>query len=661
MPDETPPANYHALLIGVDAYRRAPLGGCVNDIDAVERVLLGTGMAAVKERIRIRRLASPVAGSGHDPTSAPPATLDNVRAALAALGSPEVAAGDRVFIYFAGHGARVPMIGAGGRRFHREALVPADYDPDSHQPRMLYDYELNALLQNIVHQTRSVTLVLDCCHAAGATREGAPARDRQPRYIDLSHLPALPDPAPASRGSAEPAVSAFGAVEDCHVVAACLAHELAQEERGPDLARRGLLTSAFLAALESAAGDLTALTWARIWQAMYAQVQDRNPWQHPTMIGNLARAVFGGPPVTGDAGFTVSQTGTTYRIAAGTLAGITQDAEIAIYGERPPFFPPLGSPADDEARVGLLRVTRADRATATAAAIGTSFELPPATRGRLVKAGSAARLTCTLVGADPSVVRALEAKIAPSPLVELVQAPIKPDVRLEQRGGRWMIIDSVHGGGDDGPVLFALQPAELDCARAVLEHYHAYARPLRMAERASDLPCGLRLEVLTCPADRQLATAEAQAANLPEAPTRGAGTYALLSGARVCFRVHNDSLHRLRVTLLNSAGSGRVQLLGDEVIDAGRFHVFWARSNLGSPFQMSPPPNTTQCIDRMVAIGRTDVASDLSHLRVDKSFAQVIQRTRDAGEDRDIGGADEPIEHWTAAQAIIETRDPRRP
>jgi hypothetical protein len=224
-----------------------------------------------------------------------------------------------------------------------------------------------------------------------------------------------------------------------------------------------------------------------------------------------------------------------------------------------------------------------------------------------------------------------------------------------------MVIDSVHGGGDDGPVLFALQPAELDCARAVLEHYHAYARPLRLAERACDLPGGLQLEVLTCPADRQLAAAEAQAASLPEAPTRGTGTYTLLSGARVCFRVRNESIHRLRVTLLNSAGSGRVQLLGDEVIDGHRFHVFWARGALGAPFQMSPPPNTTQCIDRMVVIGRTAMDSDLGHLRVDKSFAQVIQRTRDAGYDRDIGGADEPIEHWTAAQAIIETRDPRRP
>ena len=203
MPDQIPPANYHALLIGVDGYRRAALGGCVNDIDAVERVLLSAGMGAVSERMRIRRLASPVSGASRNAATAPPATLDNVRTALTALGSPEVSAGDRVFIYYAGHGARVPVTGASGRRFHREALVPVDYDADPQQPRLLYDYELNALLQKIVARTRSVTLVLDCCHSAGATREGAASRDRQPRYIDLSNLPALPDPAPASRGNAE--------------------------------------------------------------------------------------------------------------------------------------------------------------------------------------------------------------------------------------------------------------------------------------------------------------------------------------------------------------------------------------------------------------------------------------------------------------------------
>jgi hypothetical protein len=664
MPDQTPPASYHALLIGVDGYRRAPLGGCVNDIDAVERVLLGTGMAAVKARIRIRRLASPASGASRNTATAPPATLDNVRAALAALGSPEVAAGDRVFIYYAGHGARVQVTASDGRRFHREALVPVDYDADPLRPQLLYDHELNGLLNDIVARTRSVTLVLDCCHSAGATREGGASRDRQTRHVDFSNLPPLPDPAPASHGGTQPG-AAFGAVEDCHVVAACLGHELAYEQRGPGDTRHGLLTGAFLAALEdSAASDLTTLTWARIWQAMYARVQDHNPWQHPSMIGNPARAVFAGPPVNGDSGLVVTGAGTQYRIAAGTLAGVTEEAEVAIYGERPPDFPPLGSRADHDARIGLLRVTSAGRAAAIAEALEPSFVVPAGARGRVVKAGRAARLTCTLVpdrGGDASVVRMLEAQIAQSPLVDLVKPPIDPEVRLDQRGSRWMITDSVHGGGDDGPVLFDLRPAELDCARAVLEHYHAYARPLRMAARASDLPGRLQLDVLSYPADRLFTAAEAQAANLPDAPTRGTGTYALQSGARVCFRVRNASTHRLRVTLLNSAASGKVQLLGDEIIDAGRFHVFWARGNLGSPFQMSPPPNAAQCIDRMVAIGRTDVASDLDHLRVDKSFAQVIQRTRDAGEDRDIDGADQPVEHWTSAQAIIETCAPRRP
>jgi hypothetical protein len=77
---------------------------------------------------------------------------------------------------------------------------------------------------------------------------------------------------------------------------------------------------------------------------------------------------------------------------------------------------------------------------------------------------------------------------------------------------------------------------------------------------------------------------------------------------------------------------------------------------------MSPPAGTTQGIDRMVAIGRTAMAHDLSYLRVDRSFAQVTQRTRsseDTRGNRDIDGElpsnVAPIDHWTAAQIVIKT------
>src|SRR5271166_5334553 len=118
--------DYHVLLIGIDAYGVKPLHGCVNDIDAIQRLLLGDRVAIPKESIQ--RLASPHPGCRHETTvDSAPATLANMRAALESLGSGKVKENDRVFIYYSGHGARTRVSSAAGA-FDREALVPVDFD-----------------------------------------------------------------------------------------------------------------------------------------------------------------------------------------------------------------------------------------------------------------------------------------------------------------------------------------------------------------------------------------------------------------------------------------------------------------------------------------------------------------------------------------------------
>jgi hypothetical protein len=102
--------TYHVLLIGVDAYPIKPLSGCVNDIDAVQRLLLGdrVGIPAAS----IQRLASPHPGTKHETTvPSDPATLDNLRRALGrlALEVPRGEGDHHVFIYYSGHGTRVPV------------------------------------------------------------------------------------------------------------------------------------------------------------------------------------------------------------------------------------------------------------------------------------------------------------------------------------------------------------------------------------------------------------------------------------------------------------------------------------------------------------------------------------------------------------------------
>jgi hypothetical protein len=505
-------ATYHVLLIGIDDYPGHELKGCVNDIDAVQRVLLGPQLGIPSERIR--RLASPLPGTTHETTIAEqPATYANIHAALSELGSERIQPGDRVFIYYSGHGKRVVVVGLDGPTFQREALVPVDFEATSGPDAFLYDFELNRLLAAIAQRTSSVVVMLDCCHAAGATRGGAVrsfdrgARDREP----------IADPArarSATRGPAAGDRAGDGAASatTCQVVSASLANELSVEQ-DHDGVRNGVFTSAFVAVLRDAGADLRLLTWDRIWHAMQSKVLQLRLGQHPRMDGSLQRRVFGGPPVDADAGLWLCRDGDGYQIAAGTMADLTPGTELAIYGPEPARFPRLGSTADAVARLGVVRVTEARIAVARATAIGPAFELPAGARGRVIKAGASSRLRCAVIPADA----AIEAELSRSQVLELAGADPRAPVRLVRRGARWDLIDDPHATGDDAPVLCAVEAGDAIGARAVLEHYVRYSLPLRVAARAVDLSGELELRLLRCPDDRPIPPDQAQDPALSEA------------------------------------------------------------------------------------------------------------------------------------------------
>lgn len=649
--------KYHVLLVGIDAYVKKPLRGCVNDIDAIQRLLLGPGVGLAATSIQ--RLASPHAGARHEtriPSS--PATLANLRAALAELGTAKVAPGDRVFIYYSGHGFRFAGTST-ERAVHREALAPAD----CHAGHLLWDHQLNELVRAITKRTRSVTLVLDACHAAGLTRGAPPGLIA--RCLEPDDVPR----AATSVRDAECTTSATTAglgrgMGDCHVVSACLDHEQAYESRGGDGVIHGLLTRALIRALialtETSGADLRTLSWARIWHLVCDHVERERPAQHVWMSGNAGRAVLAGPPVDADPGLwvTAGESG-EFRVAAGTLAGVTPGARIAIYGERPPRFPPVGSGRDLAARLPtLLQVVTAERATATARAERQPFTLPPGARGRMVRAGANERLRVAMRPHHAQLARAL----ARSRLLELTDSR-SAQVRLHRRQAAWAVTDELHAGTADSPALVTLELGQLHAARNVLEHYARYALPLQIAARASDWSGALQLSVLVCPG-YALTAAAAQEAELPEATGLGRGTYDLPAGTPMAFRVHNRSPWDLRVSLVNCAPSGRVLILGDHAIVADSAHVFWSKGNLGEPFVIVPGAGSSQCIDRLLAIGRAAMGTSLDFLRVDQSFHEIIARTwsakKDAAQGDDPGGLP-PLAQWTATQVVIRTRrTPRR-
>ncbi len=672
MDETTEQGAYHVLLIGIDAYEHKPLKGCVNDIDSVQRLLLERAKIPAD---RITRLVSPHSDYVSPMTvEARAATLENIVAALARLGSDDVAATDRVFIYYAGHGTRLEVDDGGTAAFRgtfsrfREALVPVDGSLIG--PTVLFDHELNELLANITKRTRAVTVVLDCCHSSGATRSLEPSGGNT-RFIDLSEDGGVPGPVTISddraqlvsaavRSQAPTAVDSADSahVEDCQIVAACLNHELAKEtpkKLAEGEQRGGLLTRSLIAALTEIPDDeLTTATWGRFWNQVRAKVETdpETPEQHSWISGGLAREWLAGLPNDGDVGLGIERTqgqANEYLINAGTIAGVTTGARIAVYGLEPFKFPTLGTADDEAARVGsLLEVTEASPASAKAVAMGEPFDLPVGARGRLVQAGEAERLRCAVVPDDPAIVAALRE----SDLLE-VTTNERATARLErQEDGTWVLTDDVHGARPGDPVLARFRPDEIvGEARRVVEHYLRYAGPIRMAQRCGDLPNALEITLLDCPKEKQSdgKIPDSEIANLPELTRESDGSYALREGQDYCIRIRNTSREQLLVHLFNSDASGKVGLLGQQEIDGNVEQHFWLDSETGVPLYNEVPVGD-QCIDRFVAIGTTDEKADLKYLVETGEFR--------GGTTRAVGGRRQPAppaEQWTAVSLILRT------
>jgi hypothetical protein len=639
--------RHHILLIGIDAYDGGgSLTGCVNDIDAVQRFLLDrVGVPPA----HIRRLAAPRTGALHETDVAEELPLlDTMRAALERLGTDEVSPEDRVFIYYSGHGTQCIVSDGGGHRFAREALLPKD-KKHGLENRLLFDWELNTLIARIATRTSAVTVVLDCCNSGGATRDfDVAATEGVDRFWPTPEISLAAGTNPPT-GSVRGVASALGSLQRCQVIAACRDDQRARESGGEAGIPNGELTRALVTQLAAVpATEVQDLRWGRIWRSVEAAVRDANPRQSPWLSGRFGRRVFGfGPDDDTDPGYAVVQVPAGYRVDAGTLAGVTVDAEIGVYGSAPPAFPPLGSAQDLAARKGTIRVVRAERASSEAE-VTAPFVLPEAPRGRLVRAGRNASLRVALAPNDAG----LAEQLAASPLIELVE-PEQAELTLTRRAdGGWALVDDVHGAGQnaDEPVLAVIPADRLDMARAAVEHYHAYSAPLRLARACRDLPSLLRLWLLDCN-DAALTAEEAQDPDLPQVQPGAHAPYEIEVGDRVCFVVENAAGVALSVALFDCAPSGRVLLLGEKRLPPLATHVFWFGDTLGTPFVASLPDGARVGVDRIAAIAATRPDVSLRYLGRSQTFAEILTPPlRGEPRFRDLGGAEEPpAETWTSA------------
>jgi hypothetical protein len=648
------PSELHVLLIGIDAYDGGgSLRGCVNDVDAIQAILLDRLKVPAE---RVTRLVSPRSAADQDTRiegSLP--TLAAITGELDRLASDQVKPTERVFIYYSGHGTQLILEDDEGRRFPREAILPKDKvrGPDT---IVLPDWELNAAIARIGARCHSATIVLDCCCSAGATR----ALDLDTGTTRFWPSPDVQRITQADNGfqtTTRGVSDGLAGIENCQVVAACEADQKAKEADF-DGRMMGHLSRSLCELLEARElGDLPRLRWGQIWRQVEAAVVDRNPEQRPWLSTGFARTVFGGDTDdNGDTGFAVVQHGDRYELDVGSLAGVTTGARLAIYGPDPVTFPALGSAADQAARKGTVLVESAARAACTATP-EAPFALPEAARGRLVAPGVDAKLAVVLVSPDAAADNDVAAALRESPFVELVSDTREADLELHRLSAGWALADDLHGPGPSDPHFPLVPHGRPDLLREVVELYYRYRAPLRMANACRDLPTLLRLALLRCD-QHQLPEATAQTVTLPEVPGSDRARYDIAEGALICIAVENRSDRGLYVTLLDAAASGRVLRLGTSQIPARGRQRFWFNNQIGTPFGVSLPPGQSLGVDRFVAIGTTVAGVDLGHLQQVTSFADHIEKPRESKQPRDVGAPPEPppVEQYTSAVAAMWVR-----
>ncbi|HEU4710815.1 MAG TPA: caspase family protein [Pyrinomonadaceae bacterium] len=380
--------NTYALLVGVNYYlpNKLPnglyyksLGGCVQDITKVEQFLRNVVGVSDEHLIKLTSSHS----DGEQPAEPPEQwpTYANIVAAFGKLASM-IESGDQVYIHYSGHGGRCPTTPA----FHEikgaegldEVLVPMDLG-DS-EGRYLRDTELHYLLQRLVDKKCFLTLVLDSCHAGGATRARLfDHAEKETTVRGVSVIDDTPRPLESLVGSPQQLVDTWAASFDHNgsqrsvkpesgwwleprgyvLLAACRTSEYANEYPFEGNEKNGALTYWWLDSLKQLR---PGSTYKMLHDRVLARVRAQFPDQTPQLQGEGNRIVFGREEVHSQSGVTVIENLGSDRIVlnAGQAHGVERGARFSVFGLDQKDF------TQSETRMATVKVVDAGAASSTA-------------------------------------------------------------------------------------------------------------------------------------------------------------------------------------------------------------------------------------------------------------------------------------------------------
>jgi len=151
-----------AFLAGINAYRDAPLRGCVNDVKAMQELLRGSLYEFKEENIKL--------------ITDREATTKAIEEGLAWLAEGDDEKAVRVF-HYAGHGHFAPDKSGDESDGRDEALVPYDHQTAGY----LIDDKLKKLYSRFSANS-NLTLIMDCCNS-GTSQRGPEEEDVYYRFM----------------------------------------------------------------------------------------------------------------------------------------------------------------------------------------------------------------------------------------------------------------------------------------------------------------------------------------------------------------------------------------------------------------------------------------------------------------------------------------------
>lgn len=142
-----------ALLVGINAYPKSPLRGCLNDVAQMEDLLLKT-YGFPQESIRVIRDGD--------------ATGARIESELLWLaeGGPGSDSGDIRVFHYSGHGTQVADTNGDEPEGADEAICPVDYDTKG----FFIDDKLGALYDKVPSGS-NLTILMDCCHSGNIQKD----------------------------------------------------------------------------------------------------------------------------------------------------------------------------------------------------------------------------------------------------------------------------------------------------------------------------------------------------------------------------------------------------------------------------------------------------------------------------------------------------------